>query len=74
MPKNNDLLIRIDERISHIKNEMIKHDAHFSKIYDKLEKQGKYIERLKVKVAIGAAIVGSTFAIIVSYFEKMKFW
>ena len=61
MPKNNDLLIRIDERISHIKKEMVKHDAHFSKIYDKLEQQGKHIEKLKVKVAM-------------IYITRMKFW
>ena len=64
----------VESSLENIDKKMCKHDDHFEKIYDRLEKQGQYIERLKVKVAIGAAIVGSIFALVISNIQRMKFW
>jgi len=57
--------------LENIDRTLIKHDAHFEKIYTKLNKQESAIERMKVKWSIVAGGFGAAAAFAYSFIKSM---
>ena len=74
MPKkcnNQELLIRIDERVETIIKQIEEHDKHFEKIYGHLENNTKTLERLKIKLGIIIAVVTGVVTLVWERISRM---